>query len=47
MYAKALPYIWIEIKGIPYLMDFTRPTAKWMSLYGADIEWKHIEIKVI
>jgi hypothetical protein len=47
VYAKVLPYIWIEIRGVPYLMDFSRPTAKWMALYDKKIDWKHIEIKAI
>jgi hypothetical protein len=52
MYAKALPYIWLEIRGIPYVMDFSNGTAKgvtakWMLLFGDDIDWRHIEIKAI
>jgi hypothetical protein len=47
MYAKALPYIWIEIKGVPYLLDFSNPTSQWMALWGKSVEWHNIEIKSI
>ena len=43
--ANVLPYIWIEIKGIPYLLDFTLPTSQWMTLWGDSVKWEHIEIK--
>ena len=43
--ANVLPYIWIDIKGIPYLLDFTLPTSQWMTLWGDSVKWEHIEIK--